>query len=153
MSKSFTPHLNTTHRLHGLTNPQQRARPNPCTTLICSHKDPKIPTINTFQENFRTQISERRPHRKISTLRSSIKNISSPALVTPKQKHHAALERITPAQRFENTQKLGRLRADDKDEPLTTRICSHKNPKIPTINAFQENLQTSPPPQDMHAQL
>ena len=84
-SKSITQHCNAIIPPQRLDKPpQQRTRRNPCTIRFCS------PTIKTFQK-----ISKPRPHQKVCTLRSSIKDVSSPALARYEQNHHASFEPTT----------------------------------------------------------
>ena len=69
------------HRLHGMRNLQQRSG------FVLTR------TQRLQQSTLSRTISRPRPHRKICTLRSSIENLSLPALAHHQQKHHTALER------------------------------------------------------------
>ena len=71
------------HRHNGLTNPH-------------NNEHAKIPARSGFVlqlSKFSRKISKPRPHQKVCTLRSSIKNVVSPALARYEQNNHASFER------------------------------------------------------------
>ena len=81
-SKSITQHCNAITPPQRLDRPpQQRTRRNPCTIRFVLQ-----------QSTLSRTISKPRPPRKVCTLRSSIKNVSSPALARHERQHHGAFE-------------------------------------------------------------
>ena len=81
------------HRHNGLTKPH-------------NNEHAEIPPRSGFvlqQSKLPKTITKPRPHRKICTLRSSIKNVSTPALARHERKHHGAFDCNTPPQRLDKT--------------------------------------------------
>ena len=136
------------HRLYALTNPQQRAGRNTCTTRICPHMNLKIPTIKSTK-TFQTLP----PHPTTCPSKYRINNVSSPAQAREKKKGHAALARNHTSQTTLRTHKNKHAAGRTPNKSLcTTRIGSHMNPKTPS-NTFYKTISSSPLPENKHAKV
>ena len=138
------------YRHNGLTNPH-------------NNEHAEIPARSGFvlqQSKLSRKIPKPRPHQKVCTLRSSIKNVLSPALARYKQNHHASFERDHTASTAWQTHNNEHAEIPSQSEFVLTRTQRlHQSTLIPKISklaltrehALQSTASRMSPHQHKHA--
>ena len=149
-SKSITQHRNAIIPPQRLGKPpEQRTRRNPCTIGFVLQ-----------QSKLSRKNSKPRPHQKVCTLRSSIKNVLSPALARYEQNHHASFERDHTAPTAWQTHNSEHAEISSQSAFVLTRTQRfHKSTLIPKISklaltrkhALQSTASRISPRQHKHA--
>ena len=138
------------YRHNGLTNPH-------------NNEHAEIPARSGFvlqQSELSGKISKPRPHQKVCTLRSSIKNVLSPALARYEQNHHASFERDHAASTAWQTHNNEHAEIPSQSEFVLTRTQRFQQstliPKISKLaltreHALQSTASRMSPHEHKHA--